>query len=252
MSINDINEILFFTCSGICNLSVESINTTSVRLSWSTLRSDNYLYEVGYAIISSDRDCSSIMLDTLPQNYTSFTNTTNGTVQVNDLIADTCYVFGVRVLCLSVTAAPGQWTIQILQTDEGNIINIQPFCMIRFFPDELNTSSNVNASSNVIVTGLIAGLSIAIMIILILVVIILLKRFWISKRYTIFLLMTMIIVCCTVSNISHVNNDIQLNEPEAIYETMDQVYDIPNIKRYCYFLSSIIIIINVQYYCVHE
>ena len=131
LSINDINEILFFTCSGICNLSVESINTTSVRLSWSTLRSDNYLYEVGYAIISSDRDCSSIMLDTLPQNYTSFTNTTNGTVQVNDLIADTCYVFGVRVLCLSVTAAPGQWTIQILQTDdlegddlEGNSIYI--------------------------------------------------------------------------------------------------------------------------------
>ena len=64
------------------------------------------------------------MLDILPQNYTSFTNTTNKTVQVNGLIADTCYAFGVRVLSLSVTA--GQWTIQLLQTDdlEGNSIYI--------------------------------------------------------------------------------------------------------------------------------
>ena len=65
------------------------------------------------------------MLDTLPHNYISFTNTTNGTVQVNGLIADTCYVFGIRVLSLSVTTAPGQWTIQVLQTDdlEGNSIS---------------------------------------------------------------------------------------------------------------------------------
>ena len=131
LSINDINKILFFTCTGIFNLSVESSNTTSVQLSWSILPNDSYSYEVGFAVISSDRDCSSIMLDTLPQNYTSFTNTTNRTVQVNGLIADTCYVFGVRVLCLSVTAALGQWTIQLLQTDdlegddlEGNSIYI--------------------------------------------------------------------------------------------------------------------------------
>ena len=127
-------KLLCFTCIiGFKNLSVESSNTTSVQLSWSTLPSvsiDSYSYEVGFAVISSDRDCSSIMLDTLPQNYTSFTNTTNGTVQVNGLIADTCYVFGVRVLCLSVTAASGRWTIQILQTDEGSIINIQPFYIL--------------------------------------------------------------------------------------------------------------------------
>ena len=122
-----INDI---TCISVKNLSVESSNTTSVRLFWSTLVSDSYSYEVGFAVISSDRDCSSIMLDTLPQNYTSFTNTTNRTVQVNGLIADTCYVFGVRVLNLSVSAVPGQWTIQILQTDEGNIINIQPFYIL--------------------------------------------------------------------------------------------------------------------------
>ena len=126
-------KLLCFTCIiGIKNLSVESSNTTSVRLSWSTLPSvsiDSYSYEVGFAIISSDRDCSS-MLHTLPQYYTSFTNTTNGTVQVNGLIADTCYVFGVRVLCLSVTAASGRWTIQLQQTDEGNIINIQPFYIL--------------------------------------------------------------------------------------------------------------------------
>ena len=127
-------KLLCFTCIiGFKNLSVESSNTTSVQLSWSTLPSvsiDSYSYEVGFAVISSDRDCSSIMLDTLPQNYTSFTNTTNRTVQVNGLIADTCYVFGVRVLCLSVTAASGRWTIQILQTDEGSIINIQPFYIL--------------------------------------------------------------------------------------------------------------------------
>ena len=127
-------KLLCFTCIiGIKNLSVESSNITSVRLSWSTLPSftiDSYSYEVGFAVISSDRDCSSIVLDTLPQNYTSFTNTTNRTVQVNGLIADTCYVFGVRVLCLSVTAAPVRWTIQLQQTDEGNIINIQPFYIL--------------------------------------------------------------------------------------------------------------------------
>ena len=123
----------FFTCTGIFNnLSVEISNTTSVRLSWSTLPSDSYSYEVGFAEISSDRDCSS-MLHTLPQYYASFIATTNGTVQVNDLTADTCYVFGVRVLCLSVTAAPGRWTtvqLHVQQTDRGNIINIQPFYIL--------------------------------------------------------------------------------------------------------------------------
>ena len=120
----------FSTCTGIFNnLSVEISNTTSVRLSWSTLPSDSYSYEVGFALIS-DRDCSS-MLHTLPQYYASFIATTNGTVQVNDLTADTCYVFGVRVLCLSATAAPGRWTtIQLQQTDRGNIINIQPFYIL--------------------------------------------------------------------------------------------------------------------------
>ena len=109
-----LTKLLCFTCIIGIDVSDNSSNTTSVRLSWSTLPSvsiDSYSYEVGFAVICSDRDCSSIMLDTLPQNYTSYTNTTNGTVQVNGLIADTCYVFGVRV-------PPGQWTIQLLQTDD--------------------------------------------------------------------------------------------------------------------------------------
>ena len=126
LSINDINETIFFTCSGICNLSVESINTTSVRLSWSALPSvsiDSYSYEVGYAVISNDRECSSIMLDTLPQNYTSYTNTTSISFCVTDLMFCTCYAFGVRVYSSSATSVPGQWALQVLQI-EGNSIYI--------------------------------------------------------------------------------------------------------------------------------
>ena len=123
-----LTKLLCFTCIiGIKNLSVDqSSNTTSVQLSWSTLPSvslDSYSYEVGFAVISSDRDCSSIMLDTLPQNYTSYyTNTTSISFLVTDLMFCTCYAFGVRVHSSSATSVPGQWTLQVLQI-EGNSIN---------------------------------------------------------------------------------------------------------------------------------
>ena len=114
---------IIFQCTGIFNLSVESSNTTSVQLSWSILPNDSYSYEVGFAVISSDRDCSSIMLDTLPQNYTSYTNTTSISFLVTDLMFCTCYAFGVRVYSSSATSVPGQWALQVLQI-EGNSIYI--------------------------------------------------------------------------------------------------------------------------------
>ena len=124
-----LTKLLCFTCIiGIKNLSVNSSNTTSVRLSWSALPSvsiDSYSYEVGFAVISSDRDCSSIMLGTLPQNYTSYTNTTSISFFVTDLMFCTCYAFGVRVYSSSATSVPGQWALlrQALQI-EGNSIYI--------------------------------------------------------------------------------------------------------------------------------
>ena len=73
--------------------------TTSVQLSWEAIISNNditYTYEVAF-IISTDTECSSSNVNTLPDGYTSYLNTSDTEIEIIELEADTCYIFGVRI-----------------------------------------------------------------------------------------------------------------------------------------------------------
>ena len=87
------------------------ISFTSVKLSWNVIQNtkiDNYSYEVGYALVATNEDCSNITLNTLPQDYISYVNTTEGSVEVFGLESYSCYVFGVRIYSIR-TSLPAEW-----------------------------------------------------------------------------------------------------------------------------------------------
>ncbi len=102
----------------LCYVVIESVATlsyvTSTQLSWSLLP-EYYSYEVGF--IEADTNCSSMSLSTLPQGYTSYANTTIGTIEVTSLDPNTCYVFGVRAHS-TITNLPGEWTVTLNNTQE--------------------------------------------------------------------------------------------------------------------------------------
>ena len=86
----------------------------SAELTWSVLEDisiDDYSYEIGFAEYTSDAVCSSGNPTTLPQDYISYTNTSDGSAEVTSLTPNTCYVFGVRVYSLR-TGQPGQWNVK--------------------------------------------------------------------------------------------------------------------------------------------
>ena len=88
------------------NLSV-SIFITFAQLSWNVLPTvsiDTYVYEVGFAVSGNSGQCSQASLP-LP-----YINATNGSIELNGLLIDTCYVFGVRVYSLR-TGQAGNWNI---------------------------------------------------------------------------------------------------------------------------------------------
>ena len=95
---------LFIYC--LCHIDIEIIAihtyTTSTQISWSALP-EYYTYEVG--IIGPIGS-----LSTLPQDYTSYANTTDWTIEVTGLEPNTCYVFGVRAHS-TITYLPGDWTV---------------------------------------------------------------------------------------------------------------------------------------------
>ncbi len=85
-----------------------------VELTWSVLEDvsiDEYWYEIGIAAYTDAQECSSVSPTTLPRDYMSYTNTSDGRVEVTGLIPNTCYVFGVRVYSLR-TGQPGQWNVK--------------------------------------------------------------------------------------------------------------------------------------------
>ena len=95
----------------VSKLSV-STSIAFAQLSWNVLPTvsiDTYVYEVGLAVSGNSGQCSQASLP-LP-----YINTTNGRIEVNGLLIDTCYVFGVRVYSLR-TSKSGNWSIVFYST----------------------------------------------------------------------------------------------------------------------------------------
>ena len=133
----------FFTCKlinvnyllyiyGILSHTVDSeltdlsavVFTTSVQISWEAIISNNditYTYEVAF-IVSTDTECSSSNVNTLPDGYTSYLNTSDTEIEIIELEADTCYIFGVRIYS-TYSTVPGDWNILVERT-EGNCVYV--------------------------------------------------------------------------------------------------------------------------------
>ena len=77
----------------------------------------------GYIAQPSNTACTSTILITLPEGYTSFINTTGSSVVVTGLNYGTCYLFGVRVY-FSRSPVPGEWTLLLQQTDTTGLLFI--------------------------------------------------------------------------------------------------------------------------------
>ena len=73
-------------------------------------------------IVSTDTECSSTNVNTLPDGYTSYLNTSDTEIEIIELEADTCYIFGVRIYS-SYSTVPGDWNILVEKT-EGNYVYI--------------------------------------------------------------------------------------------------------------------------------
>ena len=61
--------------------------TTSVQLSWEEIISNNditYTYEVAF-IVGTDTECSSTNVNTLPDGYTSYRNTSDTEIDIIEL-----------------------------------------------------------------------------------------------------------------------------------------------------------------------
>ena len=112
--------------------SVESSNeqlSISIVFSWPGT-DDPLIYEVGYSIWLPDaQQCANREnIDTLPDGYTLFGNTTDSSIVVTGLQPGTCYVFGVRVYSSNVQM-PGKWTLLFVATNPGNILGIEQYIM---------------------------------------------------------------------------------------------------------------------------
>ena len=76
----------------------------SIVLSWPATDNVTLIYEVGYSIWLPDaQQCANGgNIDTLPDGYTLFGNTTDSSIVVTGLQPGTCYVFGVRAYSSNV------------------------------------------------------------------------------------------------------------------------------------------------------
>ena len=95
-------------------------------MSWTiviTQTDDSLTYEVGYIAQPNNTACTTTILSTLPEGYTSFINTTGSSVVVTGLDSGTCYLFGVRVYS-SRSPVPIEWTLLLQQTDTTGILYI--------------------------------------------------------------------------------------------------------------------------------
>ena len=95
--------------------------STSVQLSWEAISTNNeivYTYEVAF-ILSAKRECSSTNVNTLPDGYTSYRNTTETHIEIIELESNTCYIFGVRLY----STVPGDWNILVERTEGNHVYN---------------------------------------------------------------------------------------------------------------------------------
>ena len=112
-------QVLFIFITAVISSLLSSDEQLSIVLSWPA--TDNALiYEVGYSIWLPDaQQCANGgNIDTLPDGYTLFGNTTDSSIVVTGLQPGTCYVFGVRAYSSNVLM-PGKWTLLFVATDSG-------------------------------------------------------------------------------------------------------------------------------------
>ena len=172
-------------------LVVETVSTpsdqlptvNSVTLQWSALMSpggDEYRYEVGYSARPDDTQCTD-SVDTLPDGYTLFGNTTGTSIVVTGLEPGTCYVFGVRVYALK-TKESGEWTTVLLKTKTSK------FCFdtndeLLLFMADLIVSKDISNNIDGPNVGAIAGGITVGLILLVIVAIVLLLATLLMIRY---------------------------------------------------------------------
>ena len=116
-------DISLSVVSRVTSEGQQATTRTSVPLSWTPLitqTDDSFTYEVGYIAQPSNTACTSTILSTLPEGYTSFINATSSSVVVTGLDSGTCYLFGVRVYS-SRSPIPGEWTLFLQQTNTTGI-----------------------------------------------------------------------------------------------------------------------------------
>ena len=87
-----------------------------------------YTYEVAF-ILSTDRECSSTNINTLPDGYTSYRNTTETHIEIIELESNTCYIFGVRLY----STVPGDWNILVERTEGNHVYNHIHNKIVRIF-----------------------------------------------------------------------------------------------------------------------
>lgn len=98
-------------------LSVLQLSSERVFLSWQLINASNndaisFEYEVAYIALPQDKECSrSTSPSILPNGYGIYYETTHGSsIEVNGLVPDICYMFGVRALA-SVFDSPGEFSV---------------------------------------------------------------------------------------------------------------------------------------------
>ena len=87
----------------------------SVQLTWVTPLTDRtdliYIYEVVYLVYTGPLSCNDVSTTSLPAGYISYNNITTTTIEVTNLIENTCYIFAVRPYIITQPSIPGKWSI---------------------------------------------------------------------------------------------------------------------------------------------
>lgn len=100
------------TITGLESIELEEPNT--LTLSWQPLLNQSnisYEYEVGFISQPNDKECLPFARHSLPDQHAIYQQTTiSSFIQIEGLVPDTCYTFGVRAHA-SVEEPPGSFTV---------------------------------------------------------------------------------------------------------------------------------------------
>ena len=125
---------------------------------------------MGYIDQPSNTACTSTILSTLLEGYTSFINTTGSNVVVTGLNYGTCYLFGVRVHS-SKSPVPGKWTLLLTQTDTiGTLFTWYSIMNCNCFFNLVIGIDSVKCSCTSLIGGTVSGYVISVILLVALVI----------------------------------------------------------------------------------